>query len=318
MRFFNLILDFVEFEVERQLELTNEEKAIYGNREPKEYKKIRILGKGGCGMVWLCKKNENEFYALKQIPKKIKGNPEGQNSVNSIIARKEKDLLAYLQTNKDQFKTPETDYIENDNLIKLIDTIEDNNDIWIVFEKAGKSLNSLMFRIKGEFLGNERIYLIQKGKFLAHLFTEISNFKDFMKIILKFLDLLNNQFSIIHSDIKPDNILLDYEYDETLKRIIYKSFKIIDFGSAFHIDNPDNFASNTPEYMSPEITDLIEKNVSNKEAVSFLKNLKINPSCVDIWSFGVMILEMLVSCPLWMNYKAKTKLRGKVNILNII
>ncbi len=214
--------------------------------------------------------------------------------------------------NKGQFHTSDTDYIENDNIINLIETIEDINDIWIVFEKAGKSLNSLIFKIKGEFLGNERIYLIQKGKFLKHLFFDLCNFKDFVKIILKFLDLLNNKLSVIHSDLKPDNILIDYEYDENIHRIIYKSFKIIDFGSAFHIDNPDNFSSNTPEYMSPEINDLLEKNVSNKESVAFLKNLKTCPSCIDVWSFGVMLLEMLVSCPLWMNYKAKVKLRGKV------
>lgn len=301
----------MEFEEEKQLELTIDEKAIYGMREPRDYKKIRILGKGGCGIVWLGKK-DNEYYALKQIPKKIKSNGESQISINALIARKEKDLLLFIQENKDKYNTEDMDDIENNNFIKLVESIEDNNDIWLVFEKAGKSLNSLMFRIKGEFLGNERIYLIQKGKFLSYLFSDLANFKDFLKIVLKFINLLNSKFFIIHSDLKPDNILIDYEYDENLKRIIYKSFKIIDYGSAFHIDNPDNFASNTPEYMSPEITDLIEKNVSNKEVMIFLRNLRNWPYAVDMWSLGIMILEMLVSCPLWMNYKAKVVLRGKV------
>ena len=64
--------------------------------------------------------------------------------------------------------------------------------------------------------------------------------------------------------------------------------------------------------MSPEITELIEKNVSNKDVTNFLKNLKQWPSCIDIWSLGVTILEMALSCPLWMSYKAKIMIRGKV------
>jgi hypothetical protein len=34
-----------EYEEEKEQELTNEEKIIYGNREPKDYKKLKILGK---------------------------------------------------------------------------------------------------------------------------------------------------------------------------------------------------------------------------------------------------------------------------------
>jgi serine/threonine protein kinase len=238
---------------------------------------------------------------------------DNQISVNSIIAKKERELLLFLQANREVLRTGDNSSFNYDNFISLEETIEDNFDIWLIFEKAGKSLNSLMSRIKGEFLGNERIYLIQKGKFMQHLFANLFNFKEFFKTLLNLIDILSNKLNIIHSDIKPDNLLIDYDYDEENKKINYKSFKLIDFGSAYFIDNPENFASNTPEYMSPEITDLIEKNASNKDVISFLKKLKNWPSAIDIWSLGVMILEMIVCCPLWMNYKAKVVIRGKVN-----
>ncbi len=61
---------------EKELELTKEEKAIYGNRTMKHYIKKKLLGKGGCGIVWLCNKNitnsnnsKMDFneYEVKQI-----------------------------------------------------------------------------------------------------------------------------------------------------------------------------------------------------------------------------------------------------------
>ena len=87
--------------------------------------------------------------------------------------------MLFLQANKESLRTDEIDENDFDNFINLVETIEDNYDIWLIFEKGGKSLSSLMFRIKGEFLGNERIYLIQKGIFMQHLFSDIANLKDF-------------------------------------------------------------------------------------------------------------------------------------------
>jgi hypothetical protein len=52
---------------EKEIELTKEEKLIYGNRTMKNYNKIKLLGKGGCGIVWLCYKNNlNENTDIKK------------------------------------------------------------------------------------------------------------------------------------------------------------------------------------------------------------------------------------------------------------
>lgn len=37
--------EMFDYEDEKLLELTNDEKALYGNRELKDYKKIKLLGK---------------------------------------------------------------------------------------------------------------------------------------------------------------------------------------------------------------------------------------------------------------------------------
>ena len=77
---------------------------------------------------------------------------------------------------------------DNDNSCELIPKIyesyEDNNDIWFSFEKGGVSLSDLCFKIKGEFERGERIYLIQKGKFLEYLFSNINQFKHLLRQLL--------------------------------------------------------------------------------------------------------------------------------------
>lgn len=67
---------------------------------------------------------------------------------------------------------------------------------------------------------------------------------------------------IVHADLKPDNVIIDY--DEQNQEI--RALKIIDFGSAFllvpegHIlKNQQQFASSTPEYIPPEIHHFLAK-----------------------------------------------------------
>lgn len=51
--------------------------------------------------------------------------------------------------------------------------------------------------------------------------------------------------SIVHSDIKPDNILLEINKTEDS----FTNVKLIDFGSAFYYDEIGSISAATPEYM---------------------------------------------------------------------
>ena len=284
---------------EKEIILTKEEKLIYGNRTMKNYSKIKLLGKGGCGIVWLCYKNilnENREYAVKQISKKSSNNQSIHclNLEENIkISRNEIKTLKYLNENN----------IANCDVIpKIYDFYEDNNDIWFSYEKGGNSLSSLSFHIKGEFEKGERIYNIQKGVFIKYLFSNITQFKFFIKKILSGIDFINSQ-GIIHSDIKPENILI--EYSNINNNFEIRKIKIIDYGSAFNYSNTSNINSNTPEYLCPEIT------IINKNFLQNLKETKNYINCIDIWSFGITLLELCLSCPIWMSYKSKILINEK-------
>jgi serine/threonine protein kinase len=216
---------------------------------------------------------------------------------NIKIARNEIKMLKYLNANEQDI---------NEIIPKFYEYYEDNNDIWFSFEKGGNSLSSLSFKIKGEFENRERIYNIQKGIFLKYLFSNISQFKLFIRKILSGIDFINSK-SIIHSDIKPENILIEYKGDSNEKNFEITSIKIIDFGSAFLANNTAAVTSNTPEYLCPEITN------SNKKFIKELKNNNMKYiNCIDIWSLGITILELCLCCPIWMNYKTKVIINGKI------
>ena len=93
--------DIFVYDENKPITLTQEELDIYGDRNMKGYSKVRILGKGGYGVVWLCKKidfnendeNNNMDYAVKQTSKK---NAPAHNKEDVLqIAKNEIDILTF-------------------------------------------------------------------------------------------------------------------------------------------------------------------------------------------------------------------------------
>jgi serine/threonine protein kinase len=116
----------------------------------------------------------------------------------------------------------------------LLDSIEDKKDLWLIYEVCpGKTMNEHLFEVKGEFYKGERVYMVHHGNFYHALRNNLDLLRDFMFRMCETLSLFA-KLSIVHADLKPDNILIDY--DEENKQIT--SLKIIDLGSSFLL-NPE-------------------------------------------------------------------------------
>lgn len=65
--------------------MTEDEVKTYGtNRAPKGLKKIELLGKGGCAIVWLCVDKNGRKYAAKQFPKTQRNETNYNSGVNEL------------------------------------------------------------------------------------------------------------------------------------------------------------------------------------------------------------------------------------------
>ena len=99
--------DIFIYDENKPITLTQEEISIYGDRTMKGYKKIKILGKGGYGVVWLCKKinfdgHNNMDYAVKQTSKK--NSPAHIKEDVLQIAKNEIDILMKLNEYRNEKK----------------------------------------------------------------------------------------------------------------------------------------------------------------------------------------------------------------------
>ena len=190
------------------------------------YKIIQKIGKGCFGKVYLAQQILTSTYvALKVIPKT---SIKTKNSMKKI--KKEVKILKMINNNS--------------NVIKLFEVFDDDNYVYMVFE----------FVEKGDL-----VHYFKKNP----LFEERELKKFFAKIIrgIKYL----HKNSILHRDLKLDNILLDK----------LMSPKICDFGiSSIWIPNKKIYdTGGTPAYLAPEV---------------IKAQGEVQPKS-DVWSLGVLL-----------------------------
>ena len=148
-----------------------------------------------------------------------------------------------------------------------------------------KVLNSLtnerIIHVENCFFDENNYYIITeycKLGNLTHIQKKIISFSESQTkfIIFQLLNAVSYLYSrnFVHTDIKPNNILIDKNFK--YKGEDYYYIKLLDFTlSNSRNKNSKNLESNLPYYSSPEVLDM-----------------NFNYKC-DIWSIGIILYEMI-------------------------
>lgn len=98
-----------------------------------------------------------------------------------------------------------------ENICRLLDYVEDKKDLWLIYEVCkGQTMNEAMFEVKGEFYKGERIYMVHHSTFYHLLRNNLSLMADFVSRMTTVLELFY-QAGVVHADLKPDNILVEFD-----------------------------------------------------------------------------------------------------------
>ena len=216
---------------------------------------VKKLGKGAFGEVYLTsKQGTKERYATKKIDKKFASNPRAKKYIDNEIA-----IL------KD---------IDHPNIVKLYDVKETSQYYYLVTEYCNG----------GDLSGCLEEYQDKHNKPFPE---EVVQY--LMKQIVSAIRYLHNK-TILHRDIKLDNILINYDNEEDKKKqnLLKAKVKMIDFGFARYLEK-EKLAYSTlgsPINMDPGILKKLNK-VENCTDYGYDEK-------ADIWSLGTICYEMLV------------------------
>mmetsp|Transcript_64860 Transcript_64860/g.74553 ORF Transcript_64860/g.74553 Transcript_64860/m.74553 type:complete len:570 (+) Transcript_64860:9-1718(+) len=287
--------------------VSSDDITLYGDRCPAGFKKTGFLGRGGSAIIWRIENISPEttgIRAQKLVAKQfVRNNDYKAKSDLETCMREVEFGDKYFMDGVGRIT--EDDHPGINNLIHYLGCVQERKDYWLLFELGGTCLTKHLFQIKGEFCNSERVYSVRYQPFYLALRKNTTILKRFLREMCYAIDLLASTDSI-HADLKPDNILVEFNPEnEDLK------VKLVDFGSAYTYGEPGIIGTATPEYVAPEILSVISQGPGgNKNSVEYLSEFS-NPWSGDMWSLGVIFLEMIVGIPCWLSFKGKIPGRGR-------
>lgn len=246
--------------------------------------------------MWLCRHIESgQLVAVKQIPKSKNNEMNYRDGLEELKAYRR--FFKYNGVPFDTYK----DMPGIESLCTLIDSQEDKQDLWMVFELCGQSLSKVLFKTKGEFYQGERIYeVIHNQQFYDIL--QADNCYEFKRLLQKILQVLElfKSAGLVHCDLKTENIMVDVDYQQRkIKRV-----KVIDLGSSFKFDTlAARMEMTTPEYLPPEILEWLEVKKIQTQPTDI--SMKLWEWSIDMWSLGIILVEVMIGYPVWLSYKGR-------------
>lgn len=221
--------------------------------------KDNFLGEGAFAKVYECKNKKQSLVV------KIYSKDDKKYAVHEL------NLFNKLKKHKKEFTK---DYFNKSNIIDLLDYYVSNDYIYAIFERATMSLEDFIISFNKQFNSRPPIFLIVKI---------------IKEILIGLIEL--NRCNIIHSDLKLDNVFLNFKTNENEFFNLFKqkkmdhgkilesfSIKLIDLNKSTFINQIIKPLSiQTIEYQAPEIV---------------FGNNNYNES-LDIWSIGIILWNLI-------------------------
>lgn len=189
-----------------------------------------------------------ENFAVKQFPKNAKTKMYHYSANNEL-----EFFNTLFPTMFDYGQMPMIDLVKYpgmQSISRLVAHQEDSKDMWLIYELGAKTLSQRLCVLKGQekTKKSDQVYSIFHHAFYDIYLKDQQILVQVIKRVAQALDVFQ-QFNLVHSDLKTDNILIELDSQNTQLLDV----KIVDFGSSFKYQVDMNLSAATPEYLPPEV-----------------------------------------------------------------
>ena len=191
---------------------------------------------------------------------------------------------------------------------RLNQKLDETEDTWFAMDAGKKSLQEWLCSVKTHQWRGEQIYSIKHGGFYRIHQENNGILPQLIKSVCEFLQVMV-QFRHVHGDLRPENILIEFnEY-----RTFIADTKVVDYGNTCCFDDMSKIGASSVEYLPPEVLEFIKNRTQYPFTASAASvTEKSFAWSVDIWSLGVILMEIATGYPVWMGLKVKQlNLNGK-------